>query len=32
MVDLLEAPGLGVDIDAEGARQYLSEEDTGFFD
>ena len=32
MVDLLEAPGLGLDIDAEGARKYLSEEDAGFFD
>jgi hypothetical protein len=32
MVDLLEAPGLGLDIDAEGARRYLTEEDAGFFD
>ncbi|ARM15259.1 MULTISPECIES: mandelate racemase/muconate lactonizing enzyme family protein [Rhizobium] len=32
MVDLLEAPGLGLDIDAEGARKYLREEDAGFFD
>jgi L-alanine-DL-glutamate epimerase-like enolase superfamily enzyme len=32
MVDLLEAPGLGLDIDAEAARKYLSEEDAGFFD
>ena len=31
MVDLLEAPGLGLDIDAEGAKKYLSEEDQGFF-
>ena len=32
MIDLLPAPGLGVDIDAEAARQYLLEEDKGFFD
>jgi L-alanine-DL-glutamate epimerase-like enolase superfamily enzyme len=32
MIDLLSAPGLGLDIDAEGARKYLSEEDAGFFD
>lgn len=32
MVDLLEAPGLGLDIDAEAARRYLREEDAGFFD
>jgi L-alanine-DL-glutamate epimerase-like enolase superfamily enzyme len=32
MVDLLPAPGLGLDIDAEGARKYLREEDSGFFD
>ena len=32
MVDLLEAPGLGLDIDAEAARKYLSEENAGFFD
>jgi L-alanine-DL-glutamate epimerase-like enolase superfamily enzyme len=32
MVDLLEAPGLGLDIDAEGAKKYLREEDAGFFD
>ena len=32
MVDLLEAPGLGLDIDAEGAKKYLKEEDAGFFD
>ncbi|BAV50657.1 hypothetical protein MesoLj113a_68120 [Mesorhizobium sp. 113-1-2] len=32
MVDLLEAPGLGLDIDAEAARKYLREEDAGFFD
>ena len=32
MVDLLEAPGLGLDIDAEGAKKYLAEEDAGFFD
>jgi hypothetical protein len=29
---VLEAPGLGLDIDAEGARKYLLEEDTGFFE
>jgi L-alanine-DL-glutamate epimerase-like enolase superfamily enzyme len=32
MIDLLEAPGLGLDIDAEGAKKYLMEEDQGFFD
>ena len=32
MIDLLPAPGLGIDIDPEGARKYLSEEDRGFFD
>ena len=31
MVDLLEAPGLGLDIDAEGARKYLGQEDADFF-
>ena len=31
MVDLLEAPGLGLDIDAEGAKKYLKEEDADFF-
>ena len=32
MIDLLPAPGLGLDIDAEGARKYLLEEDANFFD
>jgi L-alanine-DL-glutamate epimerase-like enolase superfamily enzyme len=32
MIDLLPAAGLGLDIDPEGARKYLSEEDKGFFD
>jgi L-alanine-DL-glutamate epimerase-like enolase superfamily enzyme len=32
MIALLEAPGLGLDIDAEGAKKYLKEEDQGFFD
>ncbi len=32
MVDLLPAPGLGLDIDAEGAKKYLAEEDLAFFD
>jgi L-alanine-DL-glutamate epimerase-like enolase superfamily enzyme len=32
MIDLLEAPGLGLDIDADGAKKYLMEEDQGFFD
>jgi L-alanine-DL-glutamate epimerase-like enolase superfamily enzyme len=32
MIDLLEAPGLGLDIDREGALKYLQEDDTGFFD
>jgi L-alanine-DL-glutamate epimerase-like enolase superfamily enzyme len=31
-VELLEAPGLGLDIDAEGGKKYLREEDAGFFD
>ncbi|ESX99518.1 mandelate racemase/muconate lactonizing enzyme family protein [Mesorhizobium sp. LNJC405B00] len=31
MVDLLEAPGLGLDIDAKAAKKYLAEEDAGFF-
>ena len=31
-VDLLPGPGLGLDIDAEGAKKYLKEEDAGFFD
>ena len=32
MVDLLPAPGLGLDIDAEAAQKHLSKEDAGFFD
>ncbi|NTA83825.1 MULTISPECIES: mandelate racemase/muconate lactonizing enzyme family protein [Rhizobium/Agrobacterium group] len=32
LIDVLEAPGLGVDINAEAARPYLKEEDAGFFD
>lgn len=32
MIDVLEAPGLGLDIDAAAARRYLGEEDAGFFD
>jgi L-alanine-DL-glutamate epimerase-like enolase superfamily enzyme len=32
MIDLLPAPGLGLDIDPEGARKYLSEGDEGFFE
>ena len=31
MIDVLEAPGLGLDIDPEGAKKYLLEEDTDFF-
>jgi L-alanine-DL-glutamate epimerase-like enolase superfamily enzyme len=31
MVDLLEAPGLGLDIDAKAVKKYLKEEDAGFF-
>ena len=31
MVDLLQAPGLGLDIDPEAARKYLREEDASFF-
>ena len=30
-VDLLPAPGLGLDIDAEAAKKYLADEDIGFF-
>jgi len=32
MIDLLPGPGLGLDIDAKAAKQYLREEDAGFFD
>jgi L-alanine-DL-glutamate epimerase-like enolase superfamily enzyme len=32
MIDLLPGPGLGLDIDPEGARKYLKEEDADFFD
>jgi L-alanine-DL-glutamate epimerase-like enolase superfamily enzyme len=32
MIDVLEAPGLGLDIDAKAAKPYLKEEDAGFFD
>ena len=32
MIDLLAGPGLGLDIDAKGARKYLTEEEAGFFD
>jgi L-alanine-DL-glutamate epimerase-like enolase superfamily enzyme len=32
MVDLLPGPGLGLDIDPDGARKYLAEGDEGFFD
>jgi L-alanine-DL-glutamate epimerase-like enolase superfamily enzyme len=32
MVDLLEAPGLGLDIDAKAAKRYLLEGDEAFFD
>lgn len=32
MVNLLEAPGLGLDIDADGAKKYLRAEDAEFFD
>jgi L-alanine-DL-glutamate epimerase-like enolase superfamily enzyme len=32
MIDLLPAAGLGLDIDPEGARKYLSDGDEGFFD
>jgi len=32
MIDLLPAPGLGLDIDPEGAKKYLLEEDAHFFD
>jgi L-alanine-DL-glutamate epimerase-like enolase superfamily enzyme len=31
-VDLLPGPGLGLDIDPEGAKKYLLEEDAGFFE
>ncbi len=32
MVDLFEAPGLGLDINAEAARKYLHADDAAFFD
>lgn len=32
MIDVLEAPGLGLDIDPRAAKAYLREEDSGFFD
>ncbi len=32
MMNLFEAPGLGLDINAEAAKPYLLEEDAGFFD
>jgi L-alanine-DL-glutamate epimerase-like enolase superfamily enzyme len=32
MVDLLPAPGLGLDIDAQAAKRYLREEDAAFFE
>ncbi|MGL4243250.1 MAG: mandelate racemase/muconate lactonizing enzyme family protein, partial [Beijerinckiaceae bacterium] len=32
MIDLLPAPGLGLDIDAKAAKRYLHDEDSGFFD
>jgi L-alanine-DL-glutamate epimerase-like enolase superfamily enzyme len=32
MVDLLPAPGLGLDINAAAARRYLKDEDANFFD
>ena len=32
MIDVLPGPGLGLDIDAEGAKKYLAEDDRGFFD
>ncbi len=31
MVDLLPAPGLGLDLDPEAVRKYLGAEDAGFF-
>jgi len=31
-IDLLPGPGLGLDIDPEGAKKHLLEEDTNFFD
>lgn len=32
MIDVFEAPGLGLDINAAAARQYLGEDDATFFD
>ena len=32
MIDVLERPGMGVDLIPEKAKRYLSPEDTGFFD
>lgn len=32
MIDVIERPGMGVDLIPEAAREHLSEEDAGFFD
>jgi L-alanine-DL-glutamate epimerase-like enolase superfamily enzyme len=32
LIDVWDAPGLGIEIDKKGARQYLAEEDKKFFD
>ena len=32
MIDVWSRPGMGVELDPERARRYLSEEDAGFFD
>ena len=32
LIDVWDAPGLGIEIDKKGARQYLAEEDKNFFD
>lgn len=32
MIDVIERPGMGVDLIPEAAREHLSEEDVGFFD
>ena len=32
LIDVWDAPGLGIEIDKKGAKQYLAEEDKNFFD
>jgi L-alanine-DL-glutamate epimerase-like enolase superfamily enzyme len=32
LIEVWDRPGMGIEINPERARQYLAEEDTGFFD